>query len=189
MGRREPYALEYPVLGAVSVRWIVDAGAGGYHAHDYKLLRCSADGGQRRGLVIEVTDGSTYRYRGNLYYSLAKFRRSTWPPWRKSASLSGNSAVRYTRISAFRTNAGSLWRDGRQLAGCRAQEPHFIESETPISLRRALRWRDPNVADKSGKALSSWDLSDEYGFSDIDGRRPHWGNYAKRKAFLFIKGM
>ncbi len=22
-----------------------------------------------------------------------------------------------------------------------------------------------------------WGLSDEYGFSDIDGNRPHWGRY------------
>lgn len=26
----------------------------------------------RRGLIVEVTDGTDYRYRGNLYYSLAK---------------------------------------------------------------------------------------------------------------------
>ena len=39
---------------------------------------------------------------------------------------------------------------------------------------------DPDVARFSGQALSSWGLSDVYGFSDIDGRRPHWGNdYAK----------
>jgi hypothetical protein len=36
---------------------------------------------------------------------------------------------------------------------------------------------DPNVMQKTGKAFSSWGLSDEYGFSDIDGRRPHWGRY------------
>ena len=139
MGRREPYALEYPVLGAVSVRWIVDAGAGGYHAHDYKLLRCSADGGQRRGLVIEVTDGSTYRYRGNLYYSLAKFRRSTW--------LRHGGRARPYQVTALSVTPGFLrseqmldhfgvtednWQDAA------AQEPHFIESETPISLRRAF---------------------------------------------------
>jgi hypothetical protein len=36
---------------------------------------------------------------------------------------------------------------------------------------------DPQHWRKSGMALTSWDLSDDYGFSDADGRRPHWGRY------------
>ena len=107
----------------------------------------------------------------------------------RAASLSGNSAVRYTRISAFRTNAGSLWRDGRQLAGCRSAGAAFHRVGDPYFLAQGIAAlaADPNVADKSGKALSSWDLSDEYGFSDIDGRRPHWGNYAKQQGLPLYK--
>ena len=30
---------------------------------------------------------------------------------------------------------------------------------------------------KAGGAYASWTLSDEYGFIDIDGGRPHWGRY------------
>ncbi len=33
------------------------------------------------------------------------------------------------------------------------------------------------VSAKAGGVYSSWGLSDEYGFTDIDGRRPHWGRY------------
>ena len=36
---------------------------------------------------------------------------------------------------------------------------------------------DPNVSQKSGKVLSSWNLALEYGFKDIDGRQPNWGKY------------
>ena len=36
---------------------------------------------------------------------------------------------------------------------------------------------DPHVAAKSGGVYSSWGLAREYGFTDIDGRRPDWGKY------------
>lgn len=38
---------------------------------------------------------------------------------------------------------------------------------------------DPDVAAKASRTLSSWSLSDEYGYIDIDGRKPHWGRHAK----------
>ena len=37
---------------------------------------------------------------------------------------------------------------------------------------------DPNVMAKSGGLFGSWTLSDEYGFTDADGARPHWGRHA-----------
>jgi hypothetical protein len=65
------------------------------------------------------------------------------------------------------------WRDGV------AKDPHFIASETPRFVGRAVAAlaADPRVMEKSGRALSSWDLSDEYRFDDADGSRPHWGRY------------
>lgn len=65
------------------------------------------------------------------------------------------------------------WQEGAQ------KDPHFIASETPYFVGRAVAAlaADPEVGRKSGQALSSWDLSVEYGFSDIDGQQPHWGNY------------
>jgi hypothetical protein len=36
---------------------------------------------------------------------------------------------------------------------------------------------DPHVIRKSGSIQSSWALSEEYGFSDVTGERPHWGSY------------
>ncbi len=137
------------------------------------------------GLIIEITDGSTYNYRGNLYYSLAKIA-----PIHLAAAMA--EELRSHNITALAVTPGFLrseqmldhfgvgednWRDAV------AQEPHYIESETPYFVGQAVAALagDPNVHEKSGRALTSWDLSDEYGFSDVDGRRPHWGNYAEKQ--------
>lgn len=65
------------------------------------------------------------------------------------------------------------WRDG---AG---QDPHFIASETPFFIGRAVTAlaADPRILGKSGGAYSSWGLAREYGFTDIDGETPDWGRY------------
>jgi len=59
------------------------------------------------------------------------------------------------------------------------KDPHFIASETPYYVGRAVAAlaTDLQVAEKSGSVLSSWDLAEEYGFTDIDGRQPNWGRY------------
>ena len=36
---------------------------------------------------------------------------------------------------------------------------------------------DPDVASKHGGLYGSWTLAKEYGFTDLDGRQPDWGNY------------
>ncbi len=65
------------------------------------------------------------------------------------------------------------WRDGAR------QDPHFIASETPLFIGRAVAAlaADPDVHRKSGGAYSTWGLAEEYGFTDADGRRPNWGQY------------
>ena len=68
------------------------------------------------------------------------------------------------------------WRDAI------AQDRHYSESETPHFVGRAVAAlaADPDVMAKTGETLSSWGLSREYGFEDIDGRRPDWGAYYER---------
>jgi hypothetical protein len=65
------------------------------------------------------------------------------------------------------------WQEGAK------KDPHFIASETPFYVGRAIAAlaADPNIAQKSGRAFSSWGLAEEYGFSDMDGRQPNWGKY------------
>ncbi|MNI04774.1 7-alpha-hydroxysteroid dehydrogenase [compost metagenome] len=138
-----------------------------------------------KGLIIEVTDGSTYNYRGNLYYSLVKISQI-------HLAVSMAEELRPHQITAVSLTPGFLrseqmleyfgvdeanWQDAVK------KEPHYIESETPYFVGKAVAAlaADLQVNLKSGQALTSWDLSDEYGYCDEDGRKPHWGNYAKKQ--------
>lgn len=138
------------------------------------------------GLIIEVTDGTDYRYRGNLYYSLAKIA-----PIHMAAAMA--EELKAHSVAAIAVTPGFLrseemleyygvnesnWQDA--IDGDRPHAEHFRESETPFFVGRAIAAlaSDEDYMSKSGQALSSWGLSDEYDVVDIDGRRPHWGRYA-----------
>lgn len=147
---------------------------------------------RKSGLIIEVTDGIDYRYRGNLFYSLAKIS-----PIHLAEAMAAE--LQSHGISALAVSPGFLrseemlehfgvaesnWRDAVQSGKPNAE--HFSQSETPRFVGRGIAAlaADPAIVEKSGKVLPSWDLSDEYGFEDIDGNRPHWGRYAKAHGFL-----
>jgi NAD(P)-dependent dehydrogenase (short-subunit alcohol dehydrogenase family) len=131
-----------------------------------------------RGLVVEVTDGNTARYRGSFFYDLAKssvIRLAV----AQAAELRphGVAAVAVTpgflRSEAVLDHFGvgeDNWRDAE------AKDPHFAHSETPAYLGRAIvaLAADPEVMAKSGHALSTAGLYPEYGFTDIDGAQPDW---------------
>jgi hypothetical protein len=65
------------------------------------------------------------------------------------------------------------WRDAI------AKDPYFAGSETPYFIGQAVvaLATDPQVMEKSGKALATWHLAKEYGFHDADGSQPHWANF------------
>ncbi|WP_420079238.1 SDR family oxidoreductase [Streptomyces sp. JL4002] len=137
------------------------------------------------GLVVEVTDGNTARYRGSFFYDLAKssvIRLAV----AQAAELKphGVAAVAITpgflRSEAMLEHLGVTeadWRDGA------AQDPHFAQSESPAYLGRAVAAlaADPAVMAKTGRALATWGLYEEYGFTDADGSRPdfaaHWARH------------
>lgn len=136
---------------------------------------------QRRGLIVEITDGDTLDYRGNFFYDLAKVSviRLAYAMAEELRPY-GITALALTpgflRSEAMLDHFGvteANWRDAAK------QDPHFIASETPIFIGRAVAAlaADPDIAAKAGKAFSTWDLAEEYGFDDADGRRPHWGRY------------
>lgn len=134
------------------------------------------------GLVVEVTDGNSARYRGSFFYDLAKssvIRLAV----AQAAELRphGVAAVALTpgflRSEAVLDHFGvteATWREGA------AKDPDFAHSESPAYLGRAVAAlaSDPAVMAKSGRALATWSLSAEYGFTDADGSRPdfaaHW---------------
>jgi NAD(P)-dependent dehydrogenase (short-subunit alcohol dehydrogenase family) len=133
------------------------------------------------GLLVEITDGDTGKYRGDFFYDLvkntvirlAKAMVEDLRPYRV-ASISVTPG--FLRSEAMLEHFGvteANWREGAN------KEPHFIASETPFFVGRAIAAlaADPEVFQKTGGIFSSWGLSDEYGFTDIDGERPHWGRY------------
>ncbi len=133
------------------------------------------------GLVVEITDGDGQAYRGNLFYDLAKVSAIRLAyAMAEELRPHGVAAVALTpgflRSEAILDHFGvteANWQEGAQ------KDPHFIASETPAYIGRAVAAlaADPDIMAKSGRALSTWDLSEEYGFTDIDGRQPHWGRY------------
>lgn len=136
---------------------------------------------QRHGLIVEITDGDTLDYRGNFLYDLVKTSvirlaygmAQELKPHDVTAVAVTPGFLRSEEMLEHFGVTEANWQDGAK------KDPHFIASETPYFVGRAVAAlaADPNVAAKSGKALSSWGLSDEYHFSDIDGRQPHWGRY------------
>jgi len=136
---------------------------------------------RNRGLVIEITDGSDYRYRGSFFYSLAKIG-----PIHLAEAMAKD--LRPHHITALALTPGFLrseamldhfgvteatWKEAIK------KDPHFTMSETPFYIGRAVLALalDENVAEKSGKAFTSWGLAHEYGFTDVDGSKPDWGRY------------
>ncbi|TDC46423.1 SDR family NAD(P)-dependent oxidoreductase [Actinomadura sp. KC345] len=139
---------------------------------------------RERGLVVEVTDGNTARYRGSFFYDLAKsavIRLAV----AQAAELKphGVAAVAVTpgflRSEAVLDHFGVTEADWRDAI---AQDPHFAHSETPAYLGRAVAAlaADPDVMAKTGRALATWGLYQEYGFTDVDGTQPdfaaHWAD-------------
>ncbi|MFC6287445.1 SDR family oxidoreductase [Nocardioides sp. GCM10027113] len=134
-----------------------------------------------RGLVVEVTDGTGEHYRGSLGYDLVKTATSRLA-YAMAHELRSHGVASVAVTPGFLRSEAMLdifgvteanWRDGA------SRDPHFLASETPRFVGRAVAAlaADPDLLSKSGAVLTSWDLSDEYGFTDVDGRRPHWGRH------------
>ncbi len=136
------------------------------------------------GLIIEITDGDTLNYRGNLPYDLVKTSviRLALAQGEdlKARGLDGITALALTpgflRSEQMLDHFGvteATWRDAI------AKDPYFASSETPYYIGRAVvaLATDPNVHAKNGQAFATWTLSEQYDFTDLDGSRPHWGRF------------
>lgn len=137
------------------------------------------------GLVVELTDGTAdynnRHYRQALIYDLAKnsIIRMAWalaqelqphhctavcltPGWLRSEMMLDNFGV-----------SEANWQDAT------VKEPHFIISETPHYVGRAVAHLagDPEVTRWNGQSLSSGQLAKVYGFTDLDGSQPDAWRY------------
>ncbi|PZF80979.1 SDR family oxidoreductase [Jiangella anatolica] len=137
------------------------------------------------GLVVEMTDGTAEynatHYRVSFFYDLAKTSvlRLAFAQAEEVRAL-GATAVALTpgwlRSEIMLRHYGVTeenWRDALE------SEPHFAISETPAFVGRAVAAlaADPQVARWNGRSLSSGQLAQVYGFTDVDGSRPDAWRY------------
>ena len=146
---------------------------------------------RKRGLVVEITDGDGLYYRGQFFYDFVKatvirmaFALSEELRRHKVAAIALTPG--FLRSEAMLEHLGVTeenWREGAK------KNPSFIESETPYLVGRAVAAlaADPKVIKKSGRALSSWGLAREYGFTDVDGRQPHIDRWTEEHMPGFLK--
>ena len=143
------------------------------------------------GLIVEVTDGDTFGYRGNLFYDLAK-NAVVRLAYAMAADLHAHRVTALAITPGFLRSEAVLdsfgvtdanWRDAVE------KDPYFAESETPCFVGRAIAAlaADPDVTKKRGGLFSSWALAKEYGFTDLDGRRPDWSTFFARKVQEIIE--
>jgi NAD(P)-dependent dehydrogenase (short-subunit alcohol dehydrogenase family) len=137
------------------------------------------------GLVVEVTDGTADynadNYRVSLFYDLAKSSviRMAWAQ-AQEVRPHGGTAVALTpgwmRSEAMLEIYGVSEANWRQAT---ERTPHFCISETPRYVGRAVAAlaADPDVSRWNGQSLSSGQLAQVYGFTDLDGTRPDCWRY------------
>lgn len=138
----------------------------------------------KRGLIVEITDGNHYGYRGMFYYDFVKtsvirlaFMLATELKKHKiSAVALSPGFIRSEAMLEYFGVTEANWRDAAK------KRPEFIESETPFYTGRAVvaLATDPKIAQKSGRVFGTWDLGPEYDFTDVDGRRPEIMNWFRK---------
>jgi NAD(P)-dependent dehydrogenase (short-subunit alcohol dehydrogenase family) len=141
--------------------------------------------GRRAGLIIDVTDGVTNRYRESLFYDLVKAsvirlalaQAHDLRPFNVAALALSPGFLRSEAVLDHFGVTESRWRDAIN------KDEHFAVSETLFYIGRAIiaLAADPHIMKKSGQVLATWHLSKEYGFTDVDGTQPDWGSYASHK--------
>ncbi|MBI3401729.1 MAG: SDR family oxidoreductase [Acidobacteria bacterium] len=136
----------------------------------------------RRGLIVEVTENDVLSAGGNPLTQTVKLAL-------KSIALNMAAELKPHGVSAVAITPGFLrsesmlehhgvteanWRDAGK------KDANFLESETPLFIGRAVAAlaADPAIMTRTGQLCSSWELSREYRFTDVDGRRPDWGAHA-----------
>ena len=137
------------------------------------------------GLVVEVTDGTRdyneANYRVSFFYDLVKASNLRMAfalahelkPYNCTAvALSPGWLRSEAMLDAYGVTEEN-WQDACE------KEPHFAITETPRYVGRAVTAlaADPDVARWNGRSLSSGQLAQVYGFTDIDGSQPDAWRY------------
>jgi NAD(P)-dependent dehydrogenase (short-subunit alcohol dehydrogenase family) len=133
----------------------------------------------KRGLIVEVTENDMMGGGGNPMAQTVKMAQKVLPLfWAAELAPHGITVMAITpgflRSESMLQGLGVTednWRDAGK------KDPNFLESESPLFIGRAIAAlaADPNVHERTGMLLSSWEIGREYKLSDHDGRRPDWG--------------
>jgi NAD(P)-dependent dehydrogenase (short-subunit alcohol dehydrogenase family) len=131
----------------------------------------------RGGLIVEIGDGDSLRYRGTLFYDLVKtsVNRIAYAMaeelYRHGIAVVAISPgyMRTEMVLDHHKVGEANWREAAR------KDKLFAASETPFFVGRAVvaLAADPHKMTKSGGIFGSWTLAEEYGFTDVDGRVPH----------------
>ena len=162
------------------LRLAIDTHAITSHAALPLLLR------QPGGLVVEMTDGTAAyngaNYRNSFFYDLAKsavlrmaFALSVelGPRGATALALTPGWLRSEMMLDTFMGVTEETWRDALE------RVPHFCISESPAYVGRAVAAlaADPERARWNGASLSSGELAQVYGFTDLDGSQPDAWRY------------
>ncbi|MFF9687258.1 SDR family oxidoreductase [Streptomyces sp. NPDC014623] len=137
------------------------------------------------GLVVEMTDGTAAyngaNYRNSYFYDLVKnsvlrmafvLAHELEPHGGTAVALTPGWLRSEMMLDAFGV-AEESWRDAL------SEVPHFCISESPAYVGRAVAALagDAGLSRWNGRSLSSGQLAQEYGFTDLDGSRPDCWRY------------
>ena len=122
---------------------------------------------RRQGLIVNITAWDRDKFLVNVFYDVAKgaINRMTYGMARELTSHN---------IAALALAPGFMRTERVAAAFERVGSKAYLNfTESPEYVGRAVvaLASDQNIMDKSGRVLAVGDLADEYGFTDIDGRR------------------
>jgi NAD(P)-dependent dehydrogenase (short-subunit alcohol dehydrogenase family) len=131
----------------------------------------------RRGLIVGITDrgsaGFFYSFEKSSVMRIAELLAPELRPHGITAVAVTPGFLRSeAMLEAFGVTE-SNWRDAVK------KDQYFAGSETPYFVGRAVAAlaADPRVITRTGGVFASWELAEEYGFTDIDGSQPHWERF------------
>lgn len=128
-----------------------------------------------QGLIATTVDGEC----GPLYFNMAKnsvekmtrLMAVDLKPHHVTVIALGPGYMRSEKILADLAASGQDWRN--------TPDKHLAASESTRYAGRAVvaLASDPKVLCKTGTGIHTGDAAEEYGFTDIDGTRPHWSRF------------
>src|SRR5712691_3814593 len=141
--------------------------------------------GMTSPLIVEVTEGDGFYYRGHFYYDLARIAelRIAWglahelKRYKIAVIALTPGFMRTEMVLDSLDVTEANWRDAIP------RRPEFAESETPLFIGRTIvaLATDAQVMKKSGRVFTSTKLANEYDLTDIDGRVPNVWSYISDK--------